>query len=460
MRVLRIALWVLAALIVVPAVAIGVLIATFDANRLKPRLEAEALRATGRQMTIAGDLAIKPSLVPTLVAEKVSVANIEGGSRPEMATLGRLELQVALLPLLSRQVEVTRLVLLQPDILLERLADGRTNWQPPPAEAAGGTAPARQDTPAPGGTETSDTPAPSFAVNAVRIEDGRLTIRDARAGTEARYDLKRLEAALPADGPTTVSAEAAVNGTPVTLRAQSGPLARLLAPAPGAVPFPIAATIEAVGAKIAAEGSITDPQAMTGWTLALDATIPDMAALAPFAPDVPLPPLREVALKAQAQDSGGPIPAFSALTLTAGAADLQSVVEGLRLEKLEIAAPAVDQPMRVTIAGAVNGAPVALTGTLGAPAALLPGGPARPLPVDLSGQAAGASFTVKGAVADPRAVTGVDLALVAAIPDLAALGKLAGAPLPALRDIAAQARLAERGTAFAGGAHLRDLTVT
>ncbi len=460
MRLLRIALWVLALLIVVPAVVIGVLIATFDANRLKPRIEAEALRATGRQVTIAGDLSIKPSLVPTLVAEKVAVANVAGGSRPEMATLQRLELQVALIPLLSRRVEVSRLVLVAPDILLERLADGRTNWEGP---AAAATDPAPQPAPAPPPTPepaAGSAPPTIFAVEALRIEDGRLTIRDARAGTEAHYDLARLEAALPATGPTTISAEAAVNGAKLALRGQFGPLARLMRPPPDAPPFPVLLTVEAAGARLSAEGSIADTTAMTGWKLALDATVPDMAALAPFVPDIPLPPLRDVALKAQAQDSGGPIPAVSALTLSAGAADLQSLVEGLRLEKLEIAAPAVDQPMRVAISAAINGAPAALTGTLGAPAALLPGGPARPLPVDLAWQAAGASGTVKGAIADPRVPSGVDLAVVAAIPDLAAMGKLAGAQLPALRDIAAQARIAERGTGFAGGAYLRDLKVT
>jgi len=462
MKLLRIALVTLLALIVIPVVAAGVLIATYDVNRLKPRIEAEAERLTGRHVTFAGDLSVKPSLVPTLSAEQVSIANIEGGSRPEMATLRRVELQIALLPLLSRRVEVSRIVLVEPDIVLERLADGRENWQlgaPAAAPSTAQPAPAQPAPSAPASSQDGGTPL-EIAADAIRIENGRLLFRDARAGTETRFDLPRFDAALPANAPMTVEAEAAMNGTTAKLSGRFGPLAQLMARRTDGAPWPVSVTLEAAGARATAEGSIADLAAFGGWAFAVDAAVPDMAALAPFAPDVPLPALRDVAVKAQVKDSGGPIPAFSALTVTAGAADLQSLVEGLHLGKLEVSAPAADQPMRVAMEATFQGAPVALTGTLGAPAALLPGGPARAFPVDLAWQAAGASGTAKGSIADPRVPSGVNVLVAATVPDLAAVGKLAGASLPPFRDIAAQARLAERGTGFAGGAFLRELSLT
>jgi AsmA protein len=54
----------------------------------------------------------------------------------------------------------------------------------------------------------------------------------------------------------------------------------------------------------------------------------------------------------------------------------------------------------------------------------------------------------------------VEIALAFRIPDLAALSPLAGAPLPAAREIVAEARLAERGPGFRDGVHLRGLAVT
>lgn len=459
MKKLRIVLYVLLALIVVPVVALGVLLATYDVNQLRPRIAAEAERALGRRVTLAGDLSLKPSLVPTIAVEQVSIANIEGGSRPEMATLRRMELRIALLPLLSSRVEVSRVVLVEPDIVLERLADGRENWLLGPAPAAD-AAPPRPPAPGAPAAPPGTAVPPAIAVDAVRIENGRLLFRDVATGAETRLDIPRLDAALPANRPMTLNADVAMNGTEARLAGRFGPFAQLLARRTDGTPWPVSLTVESAGARLNAEGAVADLAALAGWKLALEATVPDVAALAPFAPDMPLPALRDVALKMQAEDSGGPIPAFSALTLTAGAADLQSVVEGLKLGKLEVSAPAADQPLRLVLEATYRDTPVTLSGALGAPAALLPGGPAQAFPVDLAWQAAGASGTAKGSIADPRVPSGVDIALGATIPDLAALGRLAGASLPGLRDVAVQAKLAERGTGFAGGAFLRDLQLT
>ena len=63
----------------------------------------------------------------------MSLANPPGFSRPQMATLKELDLKLALWPLLSKRVEIIRLDLVQPDILLERNAKGQPNWQFTPA---------------------------------------------------------------------------------------------------------------------------------------------------------------------------------------------------------------------------------------------------------------------------------------------------------------------------------------
>ena len=54
----------------------------------------------------------------------VSLANPPGFSRPAMATLERLDVKLALIPLLSRQIEIDQLVLVKPDIMLETNAQG------------------------------------------------------------------------------------------------------------------------------------------------------------------------------------------------------------------------------------------------------------------------------------------------------------------------------------------------
>ena len=84
--------------------------------------------STGRDLALNGPIRLKPSLWPTLEMRDVALSNPPGFSRPQMATLDRLDLQLALLPLLHSRVEIDRLVLGKPDILLETNAQGQPNF--------------------------------------------------------------------------------------------------------------------------------------------------------------------------------------------------------------------------------------------------------------------------------------------------------------------------------------------
>jgi AsmA protein len=218
--------------------------------------------------------------------------------------------------------------------------------------------------------------------------------------------------------------------------------------------------LEAAGARIAAQGEIAEPLQARGWRLALDATVPELQRLAPLLPDAPLPPLRDVALTAHLADSGAALPMLSDLRLTLGPAVLDALLPGLRLASLTASLPRQDQPLTLAGEATLNGVPLRLAGTLGAPVLLLPGAAAQPWPLDLALNAGAATATLQGAIADARAGTGVDLALALRVPELAAMSPLAGTALPPVREIALDTRVAERGPAFAGGAFLRGLRLT
>ena len=119
----------LAALLLLLAAGGAALVASFDPDSLKPRIADAVRRATGRDLTLAGPLRLDWSLIPTVVAEDVRFANPPGLSRPDMLTVARVEARLALLPLLSRRVELRRVLLVQPDLLLERDSSGRPNWR-------------------------------------------------------------------------------------------------------------------------------------------------------------------------------------------------------------------------------------------------------------------------------------------------------------------------------------------
>src|SRR5579862_4298295 len=115
-------------------------------NGYKDRVAAAVFQATGRALAIDGNISLSLLPAPTLSVEGVRLANLPGGSSPDMARLKSLDVEVALIPLMSGRIQVTRIDLLEPVILLERLPDGRANWQLQPqpqagAEASAGAAP-------------------------------------------------------------------------------------------------------------------------------------------------------------------------------------------------------------------------------------------------------------------------------------------------------------------------------
>lgn len=441
MKILRRVLIALLGVFLLVVVAGVVFLATFDVGTLRPRIEAAAETALGRQIALSGPITVKYSLIPTIQVENVELANIDGGSRPQMATLKRLELEIRLLPLLSRRVEIDRLVLVEPDILLEVMPDGRANWQ-----LGSDAAPSQEQAPV---TEAGEAPRESktpvtLDIADIRIENGRVALHDMRTGRRQTADIANLRLGRQ------VAGDIVFNGVTLGLRGQTGPLGALLAPT--REPWPLDLTLTAGAARLAVRGAIADPRHLRGWQIEVQTAVPDLAALAPLVPDTELPALHDVKASGTFADGGGAWPRVSAIDVQIGASDLSAFLPGLRVERVEIAAPALDQPVRIAVRAQMHDAPVGIDGTVTG----IAGSPAT---VALNWQVAGAQGDLQGTIADPAAVTGVDLALRGQVSDLAATGAALRMPLPAVKGLSLAARIAERGPAFAGGAVLRDIRI-
>jgi len=447
----RIALITLVGIVVLAVAAGGVFLASFDPDSLKPRIIEAVKRATGRDLTLNGKISLKLSLQPTIEARDVAFANPAGFSRPQMATLDRLQLQLGLLPLLSSRIEIVSLVLIHPDILLETDKAGQPNWQITPEVSP--TAPAAAAEPPGAGGKAA------VSVSAIRIEDGTLAYRDDRTNTIKTLGLPRLEAnSASPDAPLHVETDATYNGTAINLIADTGALTRLQDTA-ATTPWPVKLALTVANAKLAADGTLSQPLLGKGYILSTSGAVPDLTVLAPLVPDQKLPPLHDVSFAAKLADRGGEWPEVSALTLHVGASDLGAQVPGLSLSKLDIAGSALDQPIKADAAARLGDMPLAVTATLGPPALLMPGAKPQPFPIDATAQAAGATVTAKGSVADARAMTGVNLALAAQVPDLAALSPLARTALPPLKSISFQASLTDAKGGFRNGAVLHALSL-
>jgi uncharacterized protein involved in outer membrane biogenesis len=479
-RLLRWLLIVPSVLLLLAAGAVAAAVLLIDPNAQKPRIAGMVKASTGRDLTLAGPIGFKASLVPTVTLDDVSLANMPGGTRPEMAKVGRVEAQFALLPLLSRRLELRRVVLRAPDILLETDAEGRPNWAFTPAGASPAEAapPVPASTPAPPppaaapGEVAASTPRPApISLARIAVSDGHLIYRDGVSGRSRSLAVERFrtEPVAGGDGLLRFDAAATLDGLPITAEGQAGGPERLLG-ASAASPWPVRLAVAAAGADARVEGAVEQPLRGRGWRLAVAAKVPDVARFAAVLPNVPMPPLRDLDLAATVSDAGTDaapdtaqaLPHVADLRFAIGANDLSWLWPGLRLARFSANAPGEDGP--VALDGAASGpgdVPLRISGSVGAPRRFLAGtaGP-EPWPIDLAFGAGAGTAALKGRIQDvSKGAVGIDLDLAARVPELAALSPLAGRPLPPVRDIALDTHVAERGRGFSGGAILRGLRI-
>ncbi len=429
-------LLIVLAVCLVPIAGAALFAATFDPNRVKPAIEAAVKRATGRDLALNGPVGIKLAMRPIIEARDVVFANRPGGSRPAMATVARLQAQIALLPLLRHRLEIDRLVIIRPDILLETDADGRGNWQFSPEAQS----PSQADKPA-------GAPAQPLgvAIRDVRIEDGVLTYRNGRTGSAIALNLREMQAtATGVDAPVQLAMQASYAGAPFTVSGETGSLARLEQPGAGGS-WPIRLRLAASGATLDVDGGLEDPLRLRGLRAKLAAQIPDVAPLAALFGLGRLPALHDVRLAAAVADGNGPSPELTALTAHAGASDLSAIRAGLTLATLDLAAPSLDQPITLAAQGALGAAPVKVAGTTGPLRGLVSNPAIENYPFDLTLNVADQTLSARGALSDQHrpslradlaaplidvdALAGA-LATAAAAPADTRAGRLPSPPLP------------------------------
>lgn len=163
----------------------GVVVAPglIDWNKHKAFIAAQVKDATGRDLAINGDIEIAVFPSPALVANDIRLSNLAGGASPEMVLLKSAEVRIAFGPLLTGNVQVEEVRLVEPVIELEVLSDGTANWVFEPQEASAKSAPV----PSAQSGGSSDAPAAAGGLDVqldnFTIENGTLVYRDARSGT-------------------------------------------------------------------------------------------------------------------------------------------------------------------------------------------------------------------------------------------------------------------------------------
>lgn len=196
-----------------------------DVNDYKPTIVQKLEQASGRAVEIGH---IRASLFPWvgLSLADVRIGNPPGFSAEPMLAVRDVDVRVALLPLLRKQVEIKSLKLTGPQLRLERNTQGMGNWQQP-AAGAPSSAPGR------GAATEKRTPAVSpmwaaITAEMLRLKEGEILWLDALRGAQITLSEVNLAAdQLSLERPVQLKLSALVDGGRFSVDARLGPLGSL-----------------------------------------------------------------------------------------------------------------------------------------------------------------------------------------------------------------------------------------
>ena len=416
MRLVAALLNALCALISLAVVTVTAGLLMLDPNDYKDRLVDAVQDATGRTLTIGGDLLLTKSLWPTLEASDISLSNLPGGTRPDMAHAERIEGQLSLLALFRHEIDITRLVLIGPNILFEQV-NGTPNWVFTPTQASPQPAPAAS-------------PGDPYAlrIRTAHVRNGMVTwklpARTKVVGIRA-LDFKRARESGPVEVQSTL---VYADNQPFSLDVAADPTGGVMDPWRTRLHF----------AAFDTDATATGTMAVAGqYDLKVDATAGALEKLNALLPEMHLPALRQVKLSAQIGNGKQPgdLPVLGTSTVQFASADLRAQLPGLILGATRASLPAAGGQAAVDSTGTYAGTGFHLTGTIGVPTH--PDGKASlPLALKLDAKAGNSALTLKGTLAlDTLQFAGLDAAASLQTSALAGLRPALGASLPALTGV-------------------------
>ena len=125
----RVLIWT-GSIFAIVAVAVAIFISTLDQNKAKKYISAAVTEATGRQLSIKGDLNLDLGWISRLSASDIQFANAEWSKHPQMAEVGRFDVEIDLWQLLTKfRLVLPTVTISRPRMVLEKNAEGMANWE-------------------------------------------------------------------------------------------------------------------------------------------------------------------------------------------------------------------------------------------------------------------------------------------------------------------------------------------
>ena len=224
---------------------------------LRPIVEREAGSALERQTSV-GSLQIDWRNPLVLVLKDVRVANMAGGSEPDMMRFAGVQAAIDIRALLRGVMRFERLALDRPMILLERHEDGSRNWRFP-----GGASPDSPNRPpAQGGLAVVPKNRTQFPTLIDMAVDGGVLIYRSEGRKDIRLDFHTLAVRSAGDDtPVSLALDGAYNGAAVRINGTTDSFTRMRN---AALPFGTEFTIATDSGRLMFRGTMAEPTDFEG----------------------------------------------------------------------------------------------------------------------------------------------------------------------------------------------------
>ena len=228
-------------------------LALFDWNHARGWISQKVKERTGRDLVIAGNLAVRPfSFHPKVHVEQVTFSNAAWGDKQPLITADTLDFSFGLLSLFRGQLVFPDVTLGEASVLLQRDKEGRRNWILDPDK---------------------DKTAESPIVQRLTVNKGKLTVKDVMTNTDVMLNVQTTSDQTYSLG---IAAQGRAKGVALSAKGASGGLLTLMDDAT-AYPLKLAGSVG--DARFSLEGTITGLSALSKIDARLSLAGSDLAKL-------------------------------------------------------------------------------------------------------------------------------------------------------------------------------------
>jgi uncharacterized protein involved in outer membrane biogenesis len=262
----------LAAVVMIAVTVMAVLGVTIDLSHLRGGVEISAEKALGRDVQINGPVVLEFSGWPSIEVRDVNIANVSQGQADNLFTASLARLDVRLLSLLKSKLEIGEMTAEHVTLNLENDAQGRANWEFVEALDA---APSATEVPALK-AEPAEPLLGFVGLDKLSLQQVKINYYDAALQKSLTFGLDALYGEAASGQPITMKFNGHLQDDRYDLELLGGSVEELLN---RDVPWPFTLSGNVSGRRIDASGEIGLQQKVPTFSLVLTAQDLDVGAI-------------------------------------------------------------------------------------------------------------------------------------------------------------------------------------